>query len=56
MCILDGRKAARERRWPPPSYAGPRNVRVQTLHDPSTVGLWDSFFFYKGKLPEYMFI
>jgi len=26
---------ARERRWPPPSYAGVRNVRVLTLHDPT---------------------
>jgi len=36
-------KAARERRWPPPSYAGPRNVRVLTLHDPTTVTLWETF-------------
>jgi len=33
-------KAARERRWPPPSYAGPRNVKMLTLHDPKTIRLW----------------
>jgi len=33
--------AARERRWPPPSYAGPRNVRVLTLHDPTNIRLWE---------------
>jgi len=31
----------RERRWPPPSYAGPRNVRVLTLHDPMTIWFWE---------------
>jgi len=36
-------KAAKGRSWPPPSYAGPRNVRVLTLHDPTTVRLWESF-------------
>jgi len=40
--LVDG-KAARERRWPPSWYARPRNVRVLTLHDPTTVGLWESF-------------
>jgi len=40
--LVEG-KAARERRWPPPSYAGSRNVRLLTLHDPTTVRLWESF-------------
>jgi len=39
-------KAARERRWPPPSYAGPRNVKVLTLHDPTTIWLWDYLYFF----------
>jgi len=34
-------KAVRERRWPPPSYAGHRNGRVLTLHDPTTIWQWE---------------
>jgi len=34
-------KAARERRWPPPSYAGPGNVRVLTLDDLTSIRLWE---------------
>jgi len=36
---LEAVKAAREKRWPPPSYAGPRNVRVLTLHNHTTIRL-----------------
>jgi len=38
--LVEG-KAAREKRWPPPSYAGPRNVKGLTLHEPTTIWLWD---------------
>jgi len=41
--ILREGKAARERRWPPPSYTGPRNVRVLILRDPTTVIVWKSY-------------
>jgi len=34
-------KAARERRWPPPSYAGLRNVRVLALHHLTVVRFWE---------------
>jgi len=35
--------AAKDRRWSPPSYTGLRNVRVLTLHNPTTLLLWKSF-------------
>jgi len=45
-------KAARERRWPPPSYAGPRNVRVLTPHDPTTIRLWEYLYlFFYSNIP-----
>jgi len=40
-------KAVRERRWPPPSYVGPRNVRVLTLQDPTTIWLWEYLYVIK---------
>jgi len=39
--LVEG-KVARKRIWPPPSYAELRNVRVLTLHDPTTIRLWNS--------------
>jgi len=42
---VEGR-AARERRWPLPSYARPGNVRVLTLHDPTTIWLWEYLYLY----------
>jgi len=43
---VEGR-AARERRWPLPSYARPGNVRVLTLHDPTgPLGYGNTFTFY----------
>jgi len=38
--LVEG-KAARERRLPPPLYTRPRNVRVLTLHDPTTIRFWE---------------
>jgi len=40
-------KEARESRWPPPSYAGPRNVGVLTVPDPTTVRLWEYLHLYR---------
>jgi len=43
--LVEG-KAERERRWPAPSYSGPRNVRVLTLHDPTTIRLWEYLYLF----------
>jgi len=45
------RKASRERRWPPPSYAGPRNVRVLTLHDPTAIKVWEYYDYWVMGIP-----